>query len=257
MKRNILYTALAALSMFALILVLLVTSIQITIYGDPEYHFYQKEYEKYTVTKALDMKISDLMEVTEHMMAYLDGKEEKLSVEVPVEGKMQDFFNGQDREHMADVQVLFHKGRIVRRIATAVAVLLLAVLYVCKKYLKIKDRQTDGIQAKQWHLRTIVFRGYTTALGIFAAIVAVIAAACVRDFSATFTLFHELIFTNKLWLFDEETDYMIRMLPEGFFSDMAFRILLTFGVGVIVLWILLFVWNYIRNRKNLHMIKNS
>ena len=111
------------------------------------------------------------------------------------------------------------------------------------------------------------FQSYVAA-EIFAAVidmpfrnggdtVAVIAAACVRDFSATFTLFHELIFTNKLWLFDEGTDYMIRMLPEGFFSDMAFRILLTFGVGVIVLWILLFVWNYIRNRKNLHMIKNS
>ena len=153
MKRNMIYTVLAAMSMFALLIIILVTSIQIAIYGDSEYHFYQKEYEKYTVAKALDMKISDLMEVTEHMMAYLDGKEEKLSVEVPVEGKMQDFFNRQDREHMADVQVLFHKGRIVRRFATAVAAFLLAVLYVCKKYLKIKDRQTAGVQAKQWRLR--------------------------------------------------------------------------------------------------------
>lgn len=246
----------SGMSMFALLIIILVTSIQIAIYGDPEYHFYQKEYEKYTVAEALDMKISDLMEVTEHMMAYLDGKEEKLSVEVPVEGKMQDFFNRQDREHMADVQVLFHKGRIVRRFATAVAAFLLAVLYVCKKYLKIKDRQTEGVQAKQWRLRTILFRGYTTALGIFAAIVAVIAAACVRDFSATFTLFHELIFTNKLWLFDEGTDYMIRMLPEGFFSDMAFRILLTFGVAVIILWAMLFIWNCMCNRKSSYMAKN-
>ena len=69
MKRNILYTALAALAMFALIIIILVTSIQIAIYGDSEYHFYQKEYVKYTVAEALDMKISDLMEVTEHMMA--------------------------------------------------------------------------------------------------------------------------------------------------------------------------------------------
>lgn len=257
MKRNMIYTVLAAMSMFALLIIILVTSIQIAIYGDPEYHFYQKEYEKYTVAEALDMKISDLMEVTEHMMAYLDGKEEKLSVEVPVEGKMQDFFNRQDREHMADVQVLFHKGRIVRRFATAVAAFLLAVLYVCKKYLKIKNQQTGETRAKQWRMRTILFRGYTTALGIFAAIVAVIAAACVRDFSATFTLFHELIFTNKLWLFDEGTDYMIRMLPEGFFSDMAFRILLTFGVGVIILWAMLFIWNCMCNRKRSYMARTD
>ena len=77
MKRNMIYTVLAAMSMFALLIIILVTSIQIAIYGDSEYHFYQKEYEKYTVAKALDMKISDLMEVTEHMMAYLDGKEDR------------------------------------------------------------------------------------------------------------------------------------------------------------------------------------
>ena len=244
MKRNMIYTVLAAMSMFALLIIILVTSIQIAIYGDSEYHFYQKEYEKYTVAKALDMKISDLMEVTEHMMAYLDGKEEKLSVEVPVEGKMQDFFNRQDREHMADVQVLFHKGRIVRRFATAVAAFLLAVLYVCKKYLKIKNQQTGETRAKQWRMRTILFRGYTTALGIFAAIVAVIAAACVRDFSATFTLFHELIFTNKLWLFDEGTDYMIRMLPEGFFSDMVIRVGVIFIVLLAVPGVAAVVYNW-------------
>lgn len=49
-------------------------------------------------------------------------------------------------------------------------------------------------------------------------------------------------FTNDLWLFDPATDYMIRMLPEGFFADMVLRIALTFVVlllaikGVFVLW---------------------
>ena len=46
MKRNMIYTVLAAMSMFALLIIILVTSIQIAIYGDSEYHFYQKEYEK-------------------------------------------------------------------------------------------------------------------------------------------------------------------------------------------------------------------
>ena len=42
MKRNMIYTVLAAMSMFALLIIILVTSIQIAIYGDSEYHFYQK-----------------------------------------------------------------------------------------------------------------------------------------------------------------------------------------------------------------------
>ena len=42
-----------------------------------------------------------------------------------------------------------------------------------------------------------------------------------RNFDYWFTWFHEKVFTNRLWMFDAEKDYMIRMLPEGFFSDMA------------------------------------
>ena len=39
--------------------------------------FIKKEYEKYRVTDDLNMKIDNVMAVTEHMMAYLIGKEEK------------------------------------------------------------------------------------------------------------------------------------------------------------------------------------
>ena len=50
------------------------------------------------------------------------------------------------------------------------------------------------------------------------------------DFTSCFTLFHKLFFTNNLWIFDPETDYMIRMLPEGFFSDMVIRVEVIFFV---------------------------
>ncbi len=38
-----------------------------------------------------------------------------------------------------------------------------------------------------------------------------------RNFDYWFTWFHEKVFTNRLWMFDAKKDYMIRMLPEGFF----------------------------------------
>lgn len=47
------------------------------------------------------------MEVTDHMMAYLIGEEEELSIVTRVDGQGQDFFNEQDRLHMADVKNLF------------------------------------------------------------------------------------------------------------------------------------------------------
>ena len=42
------------------------------------------------------MKIDNVLAVTEHMMAYLIGKEEKLSIVTDVDGEHQDFFNEQD-----------------------------------------------------------------------------------------------------------------------------------------------------------------
>lgn len=98
---------LAIPGMFLLVIVLLITSFQLVIYGDPSYRFYEKEYEKYHVTASLHMSMEDVMEVTEHMMDYLVGKEEKLSIVTDVDGREQDFFNEQDRLHMADVKNLF------------------------------------------------------------------------------------------------------------------------------------------------------
>ncbi len=41
------------------------------------------------------------------------------------------------------------------------------------------------------------------------------------DFDALFIRFHQLVFTNDLWLLDPATDALIRMLPEPFFESMA------------------------------------
>ena len=51
-------------------------------------------------------------------------------------------------------------------------------------------------------------------LGAFAVWAAV-------DFSSAFTFFHEVLFTNDLWLLDPETDMLLRLLPEQFFADFA------------------------------------
>ena len=64
------------------------------------------------------------------------------------------------------------------------------------------------------------------------------------DFNKYFTLFHEVFFTNDLWLLDPRTDLLIRMLPEGFFFDMVARIgiiflALMFAVVIISITVLI------------------
>ena len=75
-----------------------------------DFGVYQREYEKYDVLSDLDMTMDDVMHVTHEMMAYLRGEGDTLSVITTVEGEEQDFFNEQDRFHMAEVRDLFIGG---------------------------------------------------------------------------------------------------------------------------------------------------
>ena len=183
----------------ALILVLLINSFQFAAYGD--FGFYEKEYKKYDVVSDLDMELKDVMYVTYEMMDYLIGDRENLDVYTVVEGKEQDFFNEQDKLHMADVKNLFLGGLMVRRVSAAVMLLCLFVLWVTKANWK-----------------------------------KILAGALIVDFNTAFTVFHEIFFTNDLWLFDPAEDYMIRMLPEVFFYDMALRI-----GGIFIISMLIFL----------------
>ena len=215
--------ALGTLAMFLLILALLITSFQLAIYGDPQYGFYETEYEKYQVTRSLGMEMGDVMEVTDHMMAYLIGEEEELSIVTRVDGQEQDFFNEQDRLHMADVKNLFLGGLRLRTGCLLAAVVLLVILGAGKADLK---KFLPGC--------------YFRAFGVFLGVAVFLAIAFAVDFTRCFTIFHEIFFTNDLWIFDPATDYMIRMLPEGFFSDMVIRISEVFGGVLLLIWIVLF-----------------
>ena len=204
---------------FSVIAILLISSFEIAMYAD--FSVYQREYEKYDVLDDLDMKMEDVMYVTEEMMAYLRGDRDTLSVITTVEGQEQDFFNEQDRFHMGEVRDLFIGGLNIRTGAVVTALICLAFLIASKACLK-----------------KILARSYQIALGITGAAVIFIGAAALIDFNAVFVQFHHIFFDNDLWLFDPAEDYMIRMLPEGLFADMVLRIGLLFAGSLLILLII-------------------
>ncbi|SCH13897.1 Predicted membrane protein [uncultured Ruminococcus sp.] len=197
----------AVIMMFLLIGVLLLTSFQVAIYGDSQYRFYEREYKKYQVADSLNMTMDNIMDVTDQMMAYLIGKKAELSVITDVDGETQDFFNEQDRFHMGEVKDLFLGGLKIRNIML-VAVLLILILLAARKADLIK----------------LLPRAYFVTLGITGVITVVLGGLFASDFDKYFRIFHEIFFDNDQWMFDPATDYMIRMLPEGFFYDFVFRI---------------------------------
>ena len=216
---------------FSIIAALLITSFEAAMYSD--FDIYQEEYEKYDVLADLDMTMDDVMYVTHEMMDYLRGEGDTLSVITTVEGKEQDFFNEQDRFHMAEVRDLFTGGLNIRLGACILAGLCLIFLIAAKADIK-----------------KIIPAGYQIALGATGAAVILIGAACLINFNAVFVQFHHIFFDNDLWLFDPAEDYMIRMLPEGLFYDMVMRIGAIFVGGLVVLLILSLIPRFIKHKKN-------
>ena len=222
----------AVIMMFLLIGVLLLTSFQVAIYGDSQYRFYEREYKKYQVADSLNMTMDNIMDVTDQMMAYLIGNKAELSVITDVDGETQDFFNEQDRFHMGEVKDLFLGGLKIRNIML-VAVLLILILLAARKADLIK----------------LLPRAYFVTLGITGVITVVLGGLFASDFDKYFRIFHEIFFDNGQWMFDPATDYMIRMLPEGFFYDFVFRIGGFFVGSLAVLGVVSAVCIFIEKRK--------
>lgn len=204
---------------FSLIAALLFTSCEIAIYSD--FDVYEREYEKYDVLSELDMTMDDAMYVTHEMMDYLRGDRETLSVVTDVDGKRQDFFNQQDRFHMSEVRGLFLGGMAIRAGACVSMVVCIILLLLMKA-----------------DVRRILPSSYLIALAAVGLSLAVAGAMALVDFNAVFVMFHHLFFDNDLWIFDPAEDYMIRMLPEGLFADMAARIGVIFAAGLVISLIL-------------------
>lgn len=205
----------AVVAALALIVVLFTWAFEAACYGD--FSYYQKEYEKYNVLESVDMEMDDLMHVTREMMAYLRGDREVLSVETTVGGQTMDFFNEQDRLHMKDVQDLFIGGLQLRYICTAIVIVAVALLFALKAPVK-----------------KLLPKAFLWSTAGLAAVILVVAICAAIDFTASFTVFHEIFFDNDLWLFDPATDLMINVLVEEFFMDIAVRIVLFFGVAMAV-----------------------
>ena len=59
----------------------------------------------------------------------------------------------------------------------------------------------------------------------------IVGILCAFNWDAAFTLFHEIMFRNDYWIFDEATDPVIMILPDAFFFHCAVMIILLILIG--------------------------
>lgn len=188
---------------------------ELTLKGD----FFEKEYTKYSITNAVNMQMEDLLYVTKEMMNYLYDKREDLNIETIVAGGKREFFNEKEKAHMADVKDLFLKAKMIRRVCILITITSIVFFLYSKKFFYI---------SKAFQIVTGAFLCVTVGLFVLIS----------TDFTKYFYLFHELFFTNDLWLLDYRTDLLINIVPEPFFVDTAIKSGLLFAVVIVILFII-------------------
>lgn len=214
MKRLPQYTA-GVIFAICLMITLLITSVEAIVYWLPGY--FEKEYAKYNVTEAVDMTMEDLLDVTDEMMAYLRGNRADLHVDTTMSGVSREFFNEREIAHMEDVRGLFLDALTIRRGCLMVMALCLIILFLLKSDFK----------------RTFP-RAVCIGTGVFFGVTAMLAGIISTNFSKYFIMFHHIFFTNDLWILNPQTDMLINIVPEGFFSDTVVYIAVTFFLCVLI-----------------------
>lgn len=162
--------------------------------------FYFSEFNKYRIYNEFNRDVN--LEF-EKVLSYIENGEK-------IEGE---FFNNKEKEHLIDVRRLF----IVKDTIIIGSLITLFILSFNLKKKEFLDNLKIG------GIATLIF---VIILGIISLI----------DFNSFFIKFHEIFFTNNLWMLNPDTDNLIKLLPKEIFFDILKRSLfLSFILGLIVI----------------------
>lgn len=199
-----------------IISIVLIISISITLlFTALENNAYNKNYylnafENNGTVQETGKSMEELGVISDDLIDYLKGK--------GYDELLTPHFNDKEVAHMRDVQDLFDRARALKYIFGAISLILL--IYIAVKY----DKK---------YLGKLLF------LGLFSNHILIILLALIiaSDFNKYWTIFHHIFFTNDLWLLNPQTDLMIQMLPEQFFSGMVIRMVLSFFIYLSIIQI--------------------
>ncbi len=165
--------------------------------------FYRHEYNKHSIPQSIGMDTPELLNVTRHMLDYMLDKNDKLNIMTVVYGKERLFFSEREITHMVDVKNLLIAGNTIFKLALGVFVLGL----VCALVLLADKR--------------VILKIFSITPLAFVVALAVLAGLIALDFNRAFTIFHELLFTNDLWILDPSVDLLVNIVPLPFFIDIS------------------------------------
>ncbi len=176
--------------------------------------FYERGFARYGVATQTGLSSAQLRQVAEAFIDYFDGRRDNLDVQVELAGGRRALFNQRELAHMEDV----------RRLMSGVGWIQLAAGVTLAGVALLGLALWGSAFTSQLGLQAMAGGGLTVGLLV------VVAALLLLDFGELFVRFHQLSFSNDLWMLDPSKDYLIMLFPEGFWFDATIRIALLTGI---------------------------
>ena len=155
--------------------------------------FYRSEFEKNDVYS----KLPNADEISSNLLFYLKYGDGTIS---------STDYSEKEISHLVDVRVLIQKGLLLLKILAVLFVVLIPALYFVSKK----------------HFLTNISKALMYG-GIASSAVLLLFSFVFMSFSSSFVSFHKIFFSNDNWLLSFD-DTLIKLFPQQFFFDVAFRI---------------------------------
>ena len=182
-------------------------------------NFYKNFYQKENLAPKIGTTYEELIKNTTNLLDYLNHKT-ILNL---------DWYTDKDILHMQDVRTLYslsYKTMIFFIIVFTISTILLIIL--CKK-------------------RTIFYitNTFNKVLLAFIIVIGILSCIISYNFTSFWIKFHQLLFSNDLWLLSPDESNLIQMVPEEFFISLITTIIL----HIFILFISLFILNTIVKKR--------
>ena len=177
--------------------------------------FYYMQINALGLPQETGLTFSDIKFSYDEMMDYCLGLRPDFSAGIL-------HFSEEGASHFADVRTLFFVDFAI----IGISAIALAVIAIILKKKKLSPYKFKGRSAPFWSVVSI------------GAISALIGIACAINFRQTFIFFHKIFFVGKEnWSFDPDTDPIINLLPNEFFSNCAiliFSVIILFSIAIML-----------------------
>ena len=182
-------------------------------------NFYKNFYQKENLAPKIGTTYEELIKNTSNLLDYLNHKT-ILNL---------DWYTDKDILHMQDVRTLYslsYKTMIFFIVVFTISTILLIIL--CKK-------------------RTIFYitNTFNKVLLAFIIVIGILSCIISYNFTSFWIKFHQLLFSNDLWLLSPDESNLIQMVPEEFFISLITTIIL----HIFILFISLFILNTIVKKR--------